>query len=108
MADGCDQIVGRIAEGVVVLERSELAPVGAFDQQAISAPRRQLLATQYVIRNDGQIPMIINYRQNDQSTSMVLARSAAPRSNGRYGMVHVSTLLLPGEELTITAVAAKV
>lgn len=86
--------IGELADGVSLY--------GTLDHPA----RPTLQQRQYVIRNDGALPMVINYRQNDASTSMVLARHASP-SPSRYGMVHISNILLPGEELTITAVAAK-
>lgn len=53
----------------------------------------------YVIKNQGQGAVVVNYQRRGGSIEL-------PPS--RFGVLHVSTLLLPGEELTITAVPAKV
>lgn len=51
----------------------------------------------YVVKNEGEQPMVVHYNRRDPEFE----------SRSKYGAVHVSTLLLPGEELTITAVPAK-
>lgn len=96
MTDDALVKIGELADGVSLY--------GALANPA----RPSLEGRQYVIRNDGTLPMVINYRQNDASTSMVLARHATSNGSSRYGMVHISNILLPGEELTITAIAVKV
>lgn len=54
----------------------------------------------YVIKNhDPDRAMVVNYKREGGTFD---------RPHGtKYGNVHVSTILLPGEELTITAVPAK-
>lgn len=53
----------------------------------------------YVVINESTIPMVVHYKR---------LGGALHVERPSHHAVHVSTVLLPGEELTITAVPAKV
>jgi hypothetical protein len=59
-------------------------------------------ASCYVIRNEGERPMVVNYKRDGSALDLARTKRAS------HHVQHISTLLLPGEELTITAVPAKV
>lgn len=56
----------------------------------------------FVIRNEGQKPMIIAYTRTDGTTDQ-----RVPRHGKFYGGRRTEAILLPGEELSIVAVEMK-
>jgi len=91
--------LGGSAASVAVYQQFDTRPELAkyTDQQLTEGARGSHVAPVYVIKNESQLPMVVYYK------------SSQPQHDDRpaHGAVHVSTLLLPDEELTITAVPAK-
>lgn len=56
--------------------------------------------SRYVVKNEGSVPMIVHYQKSLPPEE--LARQK------KYGLHHASAILLPLEELTITAVPMNV
>ena len=90
--------LGATSGTVAIYKQVEIPPLlEETPERLIDYHAKESPASCYVIRNQGDVPMVVNYKREGEFDNRA----------SRHAL-HISTLLLPGEELTITAVPAKV